>query len=492
MSVDAKNLEQLLSMSQQSGDFATNTLSFTQPPLKISYYKTLIDGKLLQQHFMSALQNHNEIELQRLEDIRAFLPIDGIEITDKIDVIQSKLLKGHAIVQWNELDPTCALVPLASKDGIRKTNETENEFSILGPKVGFVEDLDTNLHLLRSQMNVPNLIAKELMIGSISKSKVMILYLDGVTNNENIAKVEKRLSAIDMDVIFDTLLLDQLIADNSLSPFPLFIATERRDRVIYSLLLGQVAIISEGSPYFVTGPSTLFDFFVSPEDYYLPWVLGSFFRAIRIFGVIFSLFASAMYVAITTYHYEVIPRDLLVRLIYSRQNVPFPPVLEVMVLETTVEFLREAGARLPSRIGQTLGVVGGIILGTAAVEAALTSNILIIIVSLSALASFVTPIYKMSSTIRFLRFPIILLADFWGSVGIFFGVGFLLVHITRLRSLGYPYTVPMYPLRLKDFSDSFVRSSLQITNMRPSYLKPVSNIRYRPKKVNKKSDFNEE
>nr|WP_265415897.1 spore germination protein [Paenibacillus albus] len=224
----------------------------------------------------------------------------------------------------------------------------------------------------------------------------------------------------------------------------------------------------------------------------MPWILGSFFRAIRIFGVIFSLFASAMYVAITTYHYEVIPRDLLVRLIFSRQNVPFPPVLEVLLLEIAVEALREAGARLPSRIGGTLGIVGGIVLGTAAVDAALTSNILIIIVSLSALASFVTPIYKMSSTIRFLRFPIILLADFWGSIGIFIGISFLLIHITRLRSLGYPYSVPMYPLRVKDFSDSFVRSSLQITGKRPGYLKPDSHVRYKPKKVKKKSDFNEE
>nr|WP_265415898.1 spore germination protein [Paenibacillus albus] len=265
MNVDAKDLQQLLTMSRQSSDFVTNPLSFTEPPLSISYYKSMIDGKLLQQHFMSALQNHPRLELHRLEDIKAFLPIDGIEITDQIDVIQSKLLKGHAIVQCNEHDKTCALVPLASKDGLRKTNETENEFSVLGPKVGFVEDLDTNLNLLRSQLNVPNLIAKELTIGSISKSRIIILYIDGITNSENVAKVEKRISAIDIDVIFDTLLLDQVISDNSLSPFPLFIATERRDRVIYSLLQGQVAIISECSPVFLTGPATLFDFLSLPK-----------------------------------------------------------------------------------------------------------------------------------------------------------------------------------------------------------------------------------
>ncbi|MDG0808495.1 spore germination protein [Cohnella rhizosphaerae] len=213
---------------------------------------------------------------------------------------------------------------------------------------------------------------------------------------------------------------------------------------------------------------------------------------IRIFGVIFSLFASSFYVALMTYHYEVIPKELLGRLIYSRENVPFAPFLEVLFLEITVEFLREAGARLPSRIGQSLGIVGGVILGQAAVEASLTSNILIIIVSLSALTSFVTPIYKMSNAIRFLRFPIILLAAAWGSLGIAMGVCFLLVHLSRLRSLGYPYTVPFFPVRAKDLKDSLVRSSYSVTGSRPSYLKPSSKLRYKPKPERRSNDFDEE
>jgi spore germination protein KA len=200
-----------------------------------------------------------------------------------------------------------------------------------------------------------------------------------------------------------------------------------------------------------------------------------------------------MYIAITTFHYEVIPQDLLGPLISSRQNVPLPPVMEVLFLETTIEFLREAGARLPTKIGQTLGIVGGIIVGQAAVEAALTSNILIIIVSLSALASFATPIYKMSNTIRFLRFPIILLSAVWGGFGMFIGICFLLVHITRLKSLGYPYSVPIYPLRIKDLRDSFIRSSYQYTTARPTHLRPKKSHRYSPKSpVKTSNDFNEE
>lgn len=169
-----------------------------------------------------------------------------------------------------------------------------------------------------------------------------------------------------------------------------------------------------------------------------------------------------------------------------------PPLIEVLFLEITIEFLREAGARLPTKIGQTLGIVGGIIIGQATVQAGLTSNILVIIVAFSALASFATPIYKMSNTIRFLRFPLIVLSALWGGLGMFIGIVFLLVHITRLTSLGVPYIVPIYPLRVQDLKDSFIRPSFQFLNHRMRFLKPHSLIRYKPEPVKrKKNDFHD-
>lgn len=258
------------------------------------------------------------------------------------------------------------------------------------------------------------------------------------------------------------------------------------------MISGQVAVFSNGSAYAVTGPSTLLDFFVSPEDYYLPWIIASFFRLIRVFSVLFSVFATSIYIAVLTYHYEMIPKVLLGPLSFSRHNVPFTPVLEVLFLELTIELLREAGARLPTKVGQTLGIVGGIVIGQASVEAALTSNVLLIIVALSALASFTTPIYKMSNTIRFLRFPLIILASIWGGFGIVIGISFLIVHLTRLESLGTPYTVPLYPFRRKDLADSIIRSSYNATSKRPSYLRPRSLWRYHPSdQIKKKNDFDD-
>lgn len=493
MKTEMKNLDQLLKLSGQSSDFKTTAILLGKQEVNIFYYSTLIDAKWMQQHLILVLQNRSlDSEIKEIEDIKAWIPVNDIEITDELTNIQSKLLKGYALVQLHENDQKCALVNLADDHGLRENNDTENEFSVVGPKVGFVEDLDTNIGLLRTQINIPNLIIKEIIVGTTSKTKVAIIYIDGVTNKQSIQTFEQRLTDIDHDVVFDSSILDQMISDNSLTPFPLFVSTERRDRVVYSLINGQVAVISDGSPYFVTGPSTLFDFFISPEDYYLPWILGSFFRLIRIFGVIFSLFATSVYVVITTFHYEVIPKELLGPLIFSRKNVPFPPFFEVLFLEITIEFLREAGARLPTKIGQTLGIVGGIVIGQAAVEAALTSNILLILVALSALASFTTPIYKMSNAIRFIRFPIIFLSAIWGGIGIFIGVGFLFVHIIRLKSLGSPYAVPIFPLRTMDLKDSFIRSSFQFLNKRPQYLRPNSLFRYLPKPVKQKNDLDEE
>lgn len=481
-------------LSGRSYDFKTTTISLSNQDISISYFNTLIDEKVLQQQVIHAIQNRAlDSELKKLEDLLTWIPVDDIEITDKFQDIQSKILKGYVAIQLNnnQIDKY-VLVNMSTKKGMRENNDTENEFSVVGPKVGFVEDISTNIRLLRAQINIPNLIVKDFTIGTVSKTKVAIIYIEGVTNKQYIETVEQRLCDMDFDVVFDSSQLEQIISDNSKSPLPIFLSTERRDRVVYALISGQVAIACEGSPYFVTGPSSIFDSFISPEDYYLPWVLGSFFRIIRILGVLFSLFASSMYLVLTTYHYEVIPMDLLGPLIFSRQDVPFPPVIEVLFLEVTIEFLREAGARLPTKISQTLGIVGGVILGQAAVEAGLTSNILIIITALSALASFTTPLFKMSNTIRFLRFPIIILSSLWGGIGMFIGITFILIHLTQLKSLGAPYTVPLFPLRINELGDSFIRSSYKNLNKRPGYLRPTSIIRYVINTDKLKKDFTNE
>jgi len=486
-------ISQLWETLRQSSDFAELSFIVGGKELSIYYFDSLVDPQVLQERILCHLQNdipnHPTV---RLEDLQQIVPIQRIEVSEDAALIEEKVLKGFVAVSFREQPGKAALISAANENlGLRKNNDSENEFSVVGPKVGFIENVGTNLHLIRRQIATPNLVFREMMIGSMSKTKVVIAYIDGVANPETIQTVMQRIEAIHFDVVFDNAIIDQLIADNSRTPFPLFVSTERIDRAIYALVSGQVAIFCDGSPYAVIGPAALFDFFTSPEDYYLPWVLGTFFRLIRFFGVMFSVLASPVYVAVLTYHYEMIPEDLLGPIIYSRSNVPFPPVLEVLFLEITIELLREAGARLPTKVAQTLGIVGGIVIGQATVDAGLASTILLIVVALAALASFTTPIFKMSNTIRFIRFPFILFAACWGGIGIAFAVCGLFIHLGRLQSLGYPYLVPFYPLRVRNFRDTFVRSPYSATAERPTFLRPQSRFRYDPEDAKQKRDIDE-
>jgi hypothetical protein len=276
-------------------------------------------------------------------------------------------------------------------------------------------------------------------------------------------------------------MIAQIISDNNNSPFPQMIDTERPDRVAGVLSEGKITVLVDGSPHALTGPTTLVEFFSAFEDYFLSWPIASIFRLIRLFAVFFSVISTAMYVGVLTYHYEMIPQNLLNPLVASRSGVPFPPILEAIILELTIELLREAGARLPTKIGQTIGIVGGIVIGTAAVQAGLTSNVLLIIVALAALASFTTPVYQMGNVIRLIRFPFLFAAQLFGLIGIAFCFAFFLGHLLKLSSLGRPYLAPVYPLRLKDLKDSLFRVPMYMQNKRPLQMRTATPDRFQPK-----------
>ncbi|UYG95296.1 spore germination protein [Cytobacillus firmus] len=487
---------EIVKRAKKSSDFKEIKKDLFGVQIVILYFTSLIDHKTMEHVFLPYI---NECEKKNGQDfdINQFknsLPLEDVVRTKEAKEIEEKIHQGFVLIIFENTSEECLLVNVSNlSKGIRESNETENEFNVIGPKLGFVESLDTNILLLRTKVKSPLLTTEEIVLGTLSKTRVMIVYLDGITNEHHIETVKKRLSEIDFDIIWDTSALIQLIKENSYTPFPLYFSSERLDRISYSLTSGQVVIFSDGSPYAVSGPTTIFDFFLSSEDYYYNWIIGSFFRFTRILAIIFSIFSSSIYVAVMTFHYEVVPADLLGPLIESRANVPFPPLLEVLFLELTIELLREAGARLPTKVGQTLGIVGGIVIGQAAVMAALTSNILLIIVALSALASFTTPTIVMSNTIRILRFPFIIISSFLGGLGIMIGFAVLLCHLFKLKSFDTPYMVPLHPFRSNSLADSIIRPPYTKLNKRPDFLRPKDNIKYSPKERNKKKeDLNDE
>jgi hypothetical protein len=481
-------IEEVLEQAAKSSDFCSVSPLSEAEGIKLYYYNSLVNGAMASELLLKPLQENKDAASDAAL-LRACLPFQVVKLTKDPAEVEAALICGCFLIRLKQENQPFLVVDV--KDdllGLRPNNETENEFSVVGPKKGFVENVDVNIHLLRTQMQVPELVVEELTIGTISKTRVVIVYMQGVTNEELVQTIRQRLGDIDFEVVFDSSQLDQIIADHSNTPFPLFLSTERIDRVTYAIISGQAAILANGSPYAITGPSNFLEFFISPEDYYLPWILGSFFRLIRLTCVILSIFATPVYVAVLTFHFEIIPDNILVPLIESRMHVPFPPIIEVIFLEITIELLREAGARLPTKIGQTLGIVGGIVIGEASVRAALTSNILLIIVALAALASFTTPIFKMANTIRLIRFPFIFFAGLWGGLGIMAGFVLLLGHLLRLKSLGMPYLVPIYPFRGGNFADSLIRASYLFTAKRSVFLRPQTLERYKPTAWREKPD----
>ncbi|MED4224382.1 spore germination protein [Neobacillus cucumis] len=484
---EEQSLFTLINQNKHSDDFVHFYNSQSPQPYWISYFSSLIDLEILHRDLLPYL---NKTAPASLEELQAGLPFENIVITNALEKVQNELLKGSILIQFDEKDPAGALVPAEMKKA-RAVTMPEEEYSVVGPKESFVESLSTNINLIRKRLPVSELQVKDMIIGTLSKTKVSVLYIEGIANEENINTVMQRLRNVQYYQILDSSYIAQIIADNTNSIFPQLIDTERPDRASAALAEGSVVILVDGSPHSLIGPTTLISFFCAFDDYFVNWQLASAIRILRLLSVSFSILVTPIYVAVLSYHYELIPKDLMVTLVSSRRVIPLPPFLEALILELTIELLREAGARLPTKVGQTIGIVGGIVIGTAAVEAGLTSNVLLILVALAALASFTTPVYRMGNAIRLIRFPFLFFAELWGLLGIAMASIFLFGHLLRLTSLGRPYLEPIYPPRINDLKDAFVRLPLSWQSKRPFFLKTEDVHRFNGREANEKKDMDE-
>ncbi|MED4161238.1 spore germination protein [Halalkalibacterium halodurans] len=476
----------VLSQCKQSNDY-TEFLNHQKGfPYILSYYETLIDADRLNQDVTPYLKK----EAKTLEELIEDVPIQNKEISDDPQQIKTKVMQGFVLLRKKGEGHEVALIEVTMDSG-REVQRPEVEFSVSGPQESFVEALQININLIRKRLPMPQLKVEQLTVGQLTKTKVALLYIEGIANEENVNTIRQRIDKIEFDQVVDSNSLAQMITDKSLSIFPQLINTERPERVAAVLAEGKVAFLCDGSPEVIFGPSTLVEFFSSLEDYYLTWQIATFVRLLRFFSVTFSVLATPVYIAVLTFHYELIPKDLLATIIASRSNIPLPPFIEAIILELTIELLREAGARLPTKVGQTIGIVGGIVIGQASVEAGLTSNVLLIIVALAALASFTTPVYQMGNTIRLLRFPFMIAAAALGLIGITVCTIYLIVHLLRLTSLGRPYLQPIYPFRFKDFRDAFVRMPFSWMAERPQLTRPKDRGRLNFFRANERRDIDE-
>lgn len=327
----------------------------------------------------------------------------------------------------------------------RSVDTPTNEIVIKGPHEAFVENLRTNTSLLRRLANTENLIIENITVGSISNTKCGLCYLQNIANGDLIAEAKYRLNNIDIDSLLSSGQLEQLIEESNTFGVPQILATERPDKCVKFLYEGRIVILINGNPYALIIPATLTDFLISPEDTNLRPSFSNFLRVLRSICFVITLLLPGLYVAVTTFHQEILPSELLFTIMGSHENVPFPMIFELLLLEISFELIREAGVRVPSPIGSTISIVGGLVIGDAAVSANLVSPIVVIIVAITGIASFAIPDFSFGFHLRILRFAFILLGFVSGFLGIAIGIFAYLSILCNIKSFGVPYTVPFAP-----------------------------------------------
>ena len=389
--------------------------------------------------------------------IENILPVHGVKKADNFNDIVLQVLGGVSAL-FIDGCTECILLETKGYDK-RGVESPKTESVVRGPQEAFTEDLRTNITLIRRIVRNKNLVTEMMLIGSTSHENCAILYLDGVANRQVIEEVKKRLKSIKTDLITGSGMIEQFIEDNTFMLFPQLISTERPDRTASFLMEGQVVIITDGSPFALSAPITFFRLFHTSEDMEVRWPTSNFLRLIRLFGLFCATFLPGLYVAITLYHIEMIPTELLLSIARAKEQVPFPTILEVLMMEVSFELIREGGIRVPSVIGQTLGIVGALILGQAAVSAGLVSPLLVIVVSITGLGSFAIPNYSLALSVRIIRFVFIFAGALLGFYGLSL-VGIVFVTIAcGMKSFGVPYFSPVAP-KTKDSRDVVFRHPL--------------------------------
>ncbi|CAM3393923.1 spore germination protein [Paenibacillus lupini] len=458
-----------------SSDFIIRELG---DKIAISYIEGLVDQKQLSELIEALIAGHAQFSSfthDPAEHLKSIIPIGGIHAANTVGLLLTAILSGEAVVV---IDGLPGAITVSISGGIRRSvQEPSSQTVVRGPKEGFTEEISTNIALLRNKLRTPELRIVNRTIGRYTQTKVAVIYIEGLANPEVLDELFIRLDSIDTDSVLESGYIEEFIQDKTFSPFPTMINTERPDAIAGNLLEGQVAVMVDGTPFVLVLPVTFFKFFQSSEDYYQRYDITSFLRIIRLFSFFIALFLPSIYIAVTTFQQEMLPTTLLISLAAQREGTPLPALLEALLMEITFEVIREAGVRMPRVIGPAISIVGALVLGQAAVQAGLVSGAMVIVVSFTAIASFVMPNFNMASAVRLIRFGLMLLAGVFGLFGILAGAVPILVHVVSLSSFGVPYFTPFAPLRFSNLKDTVIRVPWRAMKTRPSSISVQNKVR---------------
>lgn len=421
----------------------------------IIYTEGLADTKLIHETILEHLKSDLLEETNCLQLTKNFdLSVGEIkEITD-FETLYTTVLSGDTVIIINGYSQGFSVSTKGWKD--RGVTETSAQTVIRGPQEAFSETLRTNTALIRRKIKNPLLLCEQKQIGRVTKTDVAIMYIKGIVNDKLVSEVHARLDRIDIDAILESGYIEELIQDEKFTPFPTMYNTDRPDVVAAALLEGRIAIIVDGTPFVLLAPALFTQYFQSAEDYYQRSDLG-LLRMLRYLSFFIALLGPSLYIAITTYHQEMLPTQLLLSLSAQREGVPFPAFVEALIMEVAFEILREAGVRMPRAVGQAVSIVGALVIGQAAVEAGIVSAAMVIVVSITAISSFVFPAFNLAISVRILRFGMMFLAASYGLFGVMAGLIAMVIHLNSLRSFGVPFLAPVAPFILDDQKDTIFR-----------------------------------
>lgn len=469
----AQNIDCLNPYLLKNKDIIVRTIWLPSLELEavILYVEGLVDLNSLQQHVMEAMmlceaKISKEHLLHPLDSIeKTLLSVGQVRYLSRYREVLHALFDGFTIILVDSASD--ALVVDIRGGTMRGISEPIMDRTLCGPREGFTENLVTNIAIIRRKLRDPNLVVEKYIVGVRSRSDVALLYVSDIADPKIVDEVKKRIHRINIDVLFSSGYINQLIEDYPYTIFPLERVIERGDTAVAELMEGRVVILVNESPLAIVFPALFVEMFQAAEDYYEKTLIGAFWRIFRFVAFIIAVSLPALYISLLSFEPQMIPFDLLVSLARNRQEVPFSVTFEVLVMELIIQLVIEAGLRLPSPIGQTIGVVTGIVLGQAAINSKLASPGIIMVVASTTVATFAIPNYCMAMATRVLRLPMILLAAMFGTFGFSFGWLIILTHLTSLESMGVPYFSPLAPTRYADLKDSVSRVPLFRFKQRP-------------------------
>lgn len=477
-----KNINMLKEIFKDVDDIIYRFLEFGQNQkikMAIVYVDGMTNKEAVSEYAVDTLMGNldlTELEKNPDKELQGAIAKTSISILEVKSILTiedavDKILSGETILFID----TCSKGIMLSSRGwpMRGISEPATETVLRGARDGFNETMKVNLTLIRRRIRDPKLKIKYIQIGNRSKTDVAVIYIEDIVNKKVLDAVQKRLNNIDIDAVLESSYIEELIEDDNFSPFPQLENTERPDAAASALLEGRVVIAVDNTPTVLMAPAIFTAFMQSSEDYYERWLSACMIRIIRYIALPITILLPAMYVAITSFHPNMLPTKLALYVAASRANVPFPAYLEAFILELVIELIREAALRIIGPVGSTIGLVGGLVIGQSSVEAGLITPLAVIVVALTSIASFTVPSYNFSTSLRMVRFAFIFLAATMGLFGISIGLCLLIVHLCTLKSFGISYLSPFSSFieNKKDLKDTVIRHKINDLVHKPQYLK---------------------